>query len=83
MFLVLGCKYHTLICIYILSDIRRSEELSLLKPPDHSSKKKKKKDKNQPAEDIWDIDILGGGAGNAGTKKIIIYIHFITLSLLP
>uniref|UniRef100_A0A8C5I659 PH domain-containing protein n=1 Tax=Gouania willdenowi TaxID=441366 RepID=A0A8C5I659_GOUWI len=39
-------------------NIRRSEELSLLKPPDDPSKKKKKKDKNSPHEDLWDIDLL-------------------------
>uniref|UniRef100_A0A8C3G586 FERM domain containing kindlin 1 n=1 Tax=Cyclopterus lumpus TaxID=8103 RepID=A0A8C3G586_CYCLU len=39
-------------------NIRRSEELSLLKPPDDPSKKKKKKDKNSAQEDIWDIDLF-------------------------
>uniref|UniRef100_A0A672HMN4 PH domain-containing protein n=1 Tax=Salarias fasciatus TaxID=181472 RepID=A0A672HMN4_SALFA len=48
-------------------NIRRSEELSLLKPPDDPSKKKKKKDKNSPQEDLWDIDLLSGGAGGTGT----------------
>lgn len=50
------------------SDIRRSEELSLLKPPDDPSKKKKKKEKNAQ-EDIWDIDLLSGGPGGAGTME--------------
>lgn len=49
------------------SDIRRSEELSLLKPPDDPSKKKKKKDKDSEQEDIWDIDLLSVGPGSAGT----------------
>ncbi|XP_061785168.1 fermitin family homolog 1 isoform X1 [Nerophis lumbriciformis] len=47
-------------------NIRRSEELSLLKPPDDHSKKKKKKDKNSPLEDIWDIDLVSGGPGGSG-----------------
>uniref|UniRef100_A0A8D3C397 FERM domain containing kindlin 1 n=1 Tax=Scophthalmus maximus TaxID=52904 RepID=A0A8D3C397_SCOMX len=49
-------------------NIRRSEELSLLKPPDDPSKKKKKKDKNSAGEGIWDID-LPGGPGATGTVK--------------
>uniref|UniRef100_G3PFX8 FERM domain containing kindlin 1 n=1 Tax=Gasterosteus aculeatus aculeatus TaxID=481459 RepID=G3PFX8_GASAC len=48
-------------------NIRRSEELSLLKPPDDPSKKKKKKDKNSAEEDIWDVDLFGGGPGGTGT----------------
>ncbi|XP_008286185.1 fermitin family homolog 1 [Stegastes partitus] len=47
-------------------NIRRSEELSLLKPPDDPSKKKKKKDKNSPQDDLWDIDLLSGGPGGTG-----------------
>ncbi|XP_014857398.1 PREDICTED: fermitin family homolog 1 [Poecilia mexicana] len=48
-------------------NIRRSEELSLLKPPEDWSKKKKKKDKNSPQEDIWDIwDALNVGQGGTG-----------------
>ncbi|XP_010776811.1 fermitin family homolog 1 [Notothenia coriiceps] len=43
-------------------NIRRSEELSLLKPPE----KKKKKSKNSAKEDIWDIDLAGGGPGGTG-----------------
>ncbi|KAF3849647.1 hypothetical protein F7725_019366 [Dissostichus mawsoni] len=43
-------------------NIRRSEELSLLKPPE----KKKKKSKNSAQEDIWDIDLAGGGPGGTG-----------------
>uniref|UniRef100_A0AAQ4RNQ4 FERM domain containing kindlin 1 n=1 Tax=Gasterosteus aculeatus aculeatus TaxID=481459 RepID=A0AAQ4RNQ4_GASAC len=49
-------------------NIRRSEELSLLKPPDDPSKKKKKKDKNSAEEDIWDVDLFGGGPGGTGTN---------------
>uniref|UniRef100_A0A8C6KXC5 FERM domain containing kindlin 1 n=1 Tax=Nothobranchius furzeri TaxID=105023 RepID=A0A8C6KXC5_NOTFU len=52
--------------------IRRSEELSLLKPPDDPSKKKKKKEKNSPQDDIWDIwDSLNGGLGGTGTASFI------------
>uniref|UniRef100_A0A665V6H3 Band 4.1 domain-containing protein n=1 Tax=Echeneis naucrates TaxID=173247 RepID=A0A665V6H3_ECHNA len=47
-------------------NIRRSEELSLLKPPDDPSKKKKKKDKNSLQDDLWDIDLLSGGPGGTG-----------------
>ncbi|KAJ8355540.1 hypothetical protein SKAU_G00183340 [Synaphobranchus kaupii] len=49
-------------------NIRRPEELSLLKPPDDPSKKKKKKDKNkdQVIEDILDMDALGGMSGSPG-----------------
>jgi len=54
----------------IPSDIRRSEELSLLKPPDDPSKKKKKKEKNSAQEDIWDIDLFRGGPGGTGTRTI-------------
>ncbi|CAF96115.1 unnamed protein product, partial [Tetraodon nigroviridis] len=46
-------------------DIRRSEELSLLKPPGNALNKKKKKEKNAQ-EDIWDIDLLSGTSGAAG-----------------
>lgn len=45
-------------------NIRRAEELSLLKPPE--DKKKKKKDKNSPQEELWDIDVLTRGAGGTG-----------------
>uniref|UniRef100_A0AAQ5Z7C1 PH domain-containing protein n=1 Tax=Amphiprion ocellaris TaxID=80972 RepID=A0AAQ5Z7C1_AMPOC len=47
-------------------NIRRSEELSLLKPPDDPSRKKKKRDKNSPQEELWDIDLLSGGPGGTG-----------------
>lgn len=53
------------------SDIRRSEELSLLKPPDDPSKKKKKKEKEHEHEDLWDIDLLSMGPGSAGTALLI------------
>uniref|UniRef100_A0A671U2W0 FERM domain containing kindlin 1 n=1 Tax=Sparus aurata TaxID=8175 RepID=A0A671U2W0_SPAAU len=49
-------------------NIRRSEELSLLKPPDDPSKKKKRS-KNSALDDIWDIDLLSGGPGGTGTVK--------------
>uniref|UniRef100_A0A8C5I0B2 PH domain-containing protein n=1 Tax=Gouania willdenowi TaxID=441366 RepID=A0A8C5I0B2_GOUWI len=51
-------------------NIRRSEELSLLKPPDDPSKKKKKKDKNSPHEDLWDIDLLSGGTSGTGALNV-------------
>ncbi|XP_051909054.1 fermitin family homolog 1 [Hippocampus zosterae] len=47
-------------------NIRRSEELSLLQPPDDPSKKKKKRGQNSPLEDIWDIDLVSGGPGGSG-----------------
>uniref|UniRef100_A0A7N8YAF2 FERM domain containing kindlin 1 n=1 Tax=Mastacembelus armatus TaxID=205130 RepID=A0A7N8YAF2_9TELE len=50
-------------------NIRRPEELSLLKPPDDPSKKKKKKDKSSSQEDIWDIDLVGGGPGGPMYSK--------------
>lgn len=45
----------------LLTDIRRSEELSLLKPPD-DPKKKKKKDKGTESafDDILNMDVAGG-----------------------
>ncbi|KAJ8009506.1 hypothetical protein DPEC_G00089590 [Dallia pectoralis] len=48
-------------------NIRRPEELSLLKLPDDQSKKKKKKDKNPLLEDIIDMDNTSGGSGVPGT----------------
>uniref|UniRef100_A0A671U2W5 FERM domain containing kindlin 1 n=1 Tax=Sparus aurata TaxID=8175 RepID=A0A671U2W5_SPAAU len=53
-------------------NIRRSEELSLLKPPDDPSKKKKRS-KNSALDDIWDIDLLSGGPGGTGTKHLILF----------
>uniref|UniRef100_A0A669F1W6 FERM domain containing kindlin 1 n=1 Tax=Oreochromis niloticus TaxID=8128 RepID=A0A669F1W6_ORENI len=50
--------FKTVIDICRILNIRRPEELSLLKPPDDASKKKKKKDKDSEQEDIWDIDLL-------------------------
>ncbi|KAK2856459.1 hypothetical protein Q5P01_005194 [Channa striata] len=47
-------------------NIRRSEELSLLKRPDDQCKKKKKKDMSSSQDDIWDIDLLSGGPGGTG-----------------
>jgi len=53
-------------------DIRRSEELSLLKPPDDPSKKKKKREKNSPQDDIWDIwDLLNRGQGGTGAVNFL------------
>ena len=48
-------------------DIRRAEELSLLKPIDE--KKKKKKDKNPVVEDIIDMDVVSGGSGSGDTRR--------------
>lgn len=47
-------------------NIRRPEELSLLKPPDDQSKKKKRKEKNPLLDDVLDMDSLGGGSGGKG-----------------
>ncbi|XP_028997411.1 fermitin family homolog 1 [Betta splendens] len=47
-------------------NIRRPEELSLLKRPDDTCKKKKKKDMSSQQEEIWDIDLLSGGQGGSG-----------------
>uniref|UniRef100_A0AAQ6ACW3 PH domain-containing protein n=1 Tax=Amphiprion ocellaris TaxID=80972 RepID=A0AAQ6ACW3_AMPOC len=52
-------------------NIRRSEELSLLKPPDDPSRKKKKRDKNSPQEELWDIDLLSGGPGGTGESFLV------------
>uniref|UniRef100_A0A7N8Y7E7 FERM domain containing kindlin 1 n=1 Tax=Mastacembelus armatus TaxID=205130 RepID=A0A7N8Y7E7_9TELE len=49
-------------------NIRRPEELSLLKPPDDPSKKKKKKDKSSSQEDIWDIDLVENGMPASATS---------------
>ncbi|XP_017311741.1 fermitin family homolog 1 [Ictalurus punctatus] len=50
-------------------NIRRSEELSLLKPPD-DPKKKKKKDKSKDMEDdIIDMDVIGGTVGSGLYSK--------------
>ncbi|XP_070781570.1 fermitin family homolog 1 isoform X2 [Enoplosus armatus] len=62
-------------------NIRRSEELSLLKPPDDPSKKKKKKDKNSAQNDIWDIDLLSGGPG--GTVSSPMYSKTMTATYDP
>ncbi|CAB1340026.1 unnamed protein product [Coregonus sp. 'balchen'] len=50
-------------------NIRRPEELSLLKPPDNPSKKKNKnkKDKNPALDDILDMDIINGGSGGTAS----------------
>ncbi|XP_071779440.1 fermitin family homolog 1 [Centroberyx gerrardi] len=47
-------------------NVRRPEELSLLKPPDDPSKKKKKKGKNALLDDVLDMDVLSGGPGGSG-----------------
>lgn len=48
-------------------NIRRPEELSLLKPPDDPSKKKKKGKEKNPLDDILDMDVLSGGPGGTGS----------------
>ncbi|KAL0967719.1 hypothetical protein UPYG_G00256010 [Umbra pygmaea] len=48
-------------------NIRRPEELSLLRLPEDLSKKKKKKDKHPVPEDILDMDIISGSSGGPGT----------------
>lgn len=61
------------------SDIRRSEELSLLKPPDVDALNKKKKKEKNTQEDIWDIDLLSGTSGAAGIqrKAKMFYSHML------
>ncbi|XP_035764577.1 fermitin family homolog 1 [Neolamprologus brichardi] len=58
--------FKTVTDICRILNIRRPEELSLLKPPDDASKKKKKKDKDSEQEEIWDIDLLSGGPSGTG-----------------
>uniref|UniRef100_A0A8C8J130 PH domain-containing protein n=1 Tax=Oncorhynchus tshawytscha TaxID=74940 RepID=A0A8C8J130_ONCTS len=53
-------------------NIRRPEELSLLKPPDDPSKKKKKKDKNPALDDILDMDSISGGSGGTGERHSVV-----------
>ncbi|XP_064846556.1 fermitin family homolog 1-like [Oncorhynchus masou masou] len=60
--------FKTVVKICRALNIRRPEELSLLKPPDNPPKKKKmKKDKNPALEDILDMDIFNGGSGRTGS----------------
>lgn len=54
-------------CAFIL-DIRRSEELSLLKPPDDPKKKKKKDKVKEIDDDIIDLDVIGGTGNIAFTS---------------
>lgn len=49
-------------------DIRRSEELSLLKPPDDPKKKKKKDKAKEIDDDIIDMDVIGGTGNIALTS---------------
>uniref|UniRef100_A0A8K9V8B8 FERM domain containing kindlin 1 n=1 Tax=Oncorhynchus mykiss TaxID=8022 RepID=A0A8K9V8B8_ONCMY len=55
-------------------NIRRPEELSLLKPPDDPSKKKKKKDKNPALDDILDMDSISGGSGGTGERHSVVCV---------
>uniref|UniRef100_A0A8B9KIE5 PH domain-containing protein n=1 Tax=Astyanax mexicanus TaxID=7994 RepID=A0A8B9KIE5_ASTMX len=51
-------------------NIRRSEELSLLKAPDDPKKKKKKdKNKDQEEDEIIDMDVISGTAGSSLYSK--------------
>lgn len=50
-------------------DIRRSEELSLLKPPDDPKKKKKKDKAKEIEDDIIAMDVIGG-TGNLTRVKL-------------
>uniref|UniRef100_A0AAQ6IID6 PH domain-containing protein n=1 Tax=Anabas testudineus TaxID=64144 RepID=A0AAQ6IID6_ANATE len=61
--------FKTVIDICRLLNIRRPEELSLLKRPEDPSKKKKKKDMNSQLDEIWDIDLVSGGQAGTGTVK--------------
>lgn len=69
-----------LFSIYLL-DIRRSEELSLLKPSDDYFKKKKKKDKNNKepvTEDIINLEsspTTSGPPGNIHDRRSVFLIH--------
>uniref|UniRef100_A0A3Q4HS63 FERM domain containing kindlin 1 n=1 Tax=Neolamprologus brichardi TaxID=32507 RepID=A0A3Q4HS63_NEOBR len=62
--------FKTVTDICRILNIRRPEELSLLKPPDDASKKKKKKDKDSEQEEIWDIDLLSGGPSPMYSKTM-------------
>jgi len=67
----------------LFSDIRRSEELSLLKPIDEP-KKKKKKDKGAESaiDEILNMDIASGMAGGIyllNMAFLLLWIFFITM----
>jgi hypothetical protein len=73
----LGCSLEVGSLLDILlspPDIRRPEELSLLKPPDDPSKKKKKKDKNPALDDILDMDSISGGSGGTGERHSVVSV---------
>uniref|UniRef100_A0A674NPH6 FERM domain containing kindlin 1 n=1 Tax=Takifugu rubripes TaxID=31033 RepID=A0A674NPH6_TAKRU len=69
--------FKTVADICRILNLRRSEELSLLKPPDDASNKKKKKDKNA-REDIWDIDLFSGTSGAAVSQGFSIYFFDVS-----
>uniref|UniRef100_A0A673X420 FERM domain containing kindlin 1 n=1 Tax=Salmo trutta TaxID=8032 RepID=A0A673X420_SALTR len=65
--------FKTVVKICRALNIRRPEELSLLKPPDDLPKKKKmKKDKNPALEEILDMDIFNG-SGGTGERSSPLY----------
>lgn len=52
----------------LILDIRRTEELSLLKPPDDPKKKKKKDKAKEMEDDVIDMDVIGGTGNTAFTS---------------
>lgn len=60
----------------LFTDIRRSEELSLLKPLDDPKKKKKKEKGTESAvDDILNMDIASGLAGGIYLLRMAMMIH--------
>lgn len=65
---------NALITNVLLLDIRRSEELSFLKPQDGQKKKKKKdKDKGQAEDDVIDLDNISGSGNGPRFKQPFIF----------
>ena len=68
--------------LYLFLDIRRAEELSLLKPSGEYFKKKKKKDKNNKEpiiEDILNLEgspTISGPSGKIHDRCFIILIYY-------
>ena len=69
-------------CLYLFLDIRRAEELSLLKPSGEYFKKKKKKEKNNKEpiiEDILNLEgspTISGPSGKIHDRCFIILIYY-------
>ena len=68
--------------LYLFLDIRRAEELSLLKPSGEYFKKKKKKEKNNKEpiiEDILNLEgspTISGPSGKIHDRCLIILIYY-------